>query len=257
MNKLKQLVNSWHVDLLVAMTEREIKARYKGAIFGFLWLLLNPVLQMLVIGVVFRYVTKVPIDNYFVFLFAGLLPWNFFSYGVTKNTPMIVNERYLIKKAYFPREILILSLIFANLFHFMITTIMFSFVLLLLGLLQVSLLLPLAILWLLLLTIGLSLFFATWNVRFRDVNFFVQALIPLWFYATPVVYMLNFIPGNLKLLFYLNPMTGIVELFRLSLLKETLTTPNGLWLSALTSVIIIILGMVSFSKESPYFDDWI
>ena len=117
MERLKNLKNIWHVDLLVAMTEKEIKARYKGAIFGFLWLLLNPVMQMLVIGVVFRYVTKTPIENYFVFLFAGLLPWNFFSYSTVKNTPMIVNERYLIKKAYFPREILIYALILANLFH--------------------------------------------------------------------------------------------------------------------------------------------
>jgi lipopolysaccharide transport system permease protein len=257
MERLKNLKNIWHVDLLVAMTEKEIKARYKGAIFGFLWLLLNPVMQMLVIGVVFRYVTKTPIENYFVFLFAGLLPWNFFSYSTVKNTPMIVNERYLIKKAYFPREILIYALILANLFHLVITVLIFGIVLLLFGLLKVSILLPVAILWLLLLTTGTSLFFATWNVQFRDINFFVQAIIPLWFYATPIVYLLSFVPDNLKLLFYINPMTGIVEMFRSSLLGVDVTMANGLWLSLFSSIVIIVLGLVSFLKKSPYFDDWI
>ena len=257
MKRLKRLKGDWNIDLLMAMTEKEIKARYKGTLFGFLWLLLNPVLQMIVIGAVFKYVTKTPINNYFVFLFAGLLPWNFFSYSTVKNTPIITNERYLIKKAYFPRGILIFSLIFANLFHFIITTIIFIFILLWFGLLQASFLLPLAILWLLLLTTGLSLFFAAWNVRFRDVNFIVQALIPLWFYATPVVYLLSFVPENLRLLFYANPMTGIIELFRSSLLGETVTMVTGLWLSVFTTIIIVILGVVSFTKESPYFDDWI
>ena len=133
----------------------------------------------------------------------------------------------------------------------------FGIVLLLFGLLKVSILLPVAILWLLLLTTGTSLFFATWNVQFRDINFFVQAIIPLWFYATPIVYLLSFVPDNLKLLFYINPMTGIVEMFRSSLLGVDVTMANGLWLSLFSSIVIIVLGLVSFLKKSPYFDDWI
>jgi len=84
------------LDFLIAMTEKEIKARYKHAVLGFLWVIINPLLQMLIIGFVFQFFIPVKVDNYFLFLFAGLLPWNFFSMSLSKTTPSIVYERSLI-----------------------------------------------------------------------------------------------------------------------------------------------------------------
>src|SRR3990167_5732195 len=99
-------------DLLIGMTEKELRARYKNTLFGFLWMFINPLLQMLVIGFIFRLFIKEPIENYFLYLLVGLLVWNFFSLSLTKTTPSIVNERSLIKKAKFPREVIPLSIIF-------------------------------------------------------------------------------------------------------------------------------------------------
>src|SRR3989344_8713982 len=104
-------------DLLFGMTEKELRARYKNTFFGFLWIVVNPLLQMLVIGFIFRLFIKEPIQNYYLYLFAGLLVWNFFSISLTKATPSIVNERSLIKKAKFPREVIPLSIILSNLVH--------------------------------------------------------------------------------------------------------------------------------------------
>jgi ABC-2 type transport system permease protein len=240
------------------MTRKELKARYKGAVFGFLWMFLNPLIQMAIIGFIFQFVTRIPIENYFLFLFAGLLPWNFFSYTITKTTSLIINERNLIKKAQFPRETIILALILANALNLIITLVLFIVILFGFGISTINLpILFLALLWLIGITTGFSLLASSWNVKFRDVNFFVQALTPLWFYATPILYGLDFIPEKFYLLLYLNPLTGIVELFKFSLLGINIASPPLLKFSILSSFIIIILGVISFSKQSKYFDDWV
>lgn len=251
------------------MTQKEIKARYKFAVLGFLWIVLNPLLQMIVMGFVFQFFVPVKVDNYFLFIFTGLLPWNFFSMTVTKNTPAIVFERSLIQKAKFPRESIILSIVLSNLFHFII-----ALALLMLALLsdkviegytishlvgygaRLLLVLP-AVVWLAVLTSGLSLLFSALNVKYRDVNFMVQAIMPLWFYATPIVYTLKLLPENIQFLFYLNPMTAIIEYFQFILLN---LPPVSLRLGVISfamSLLVVIGGWIYFRQESKFFDDWV
>lgn len=258
------------LDFLAAMTAKEIKARYKRAVLGFLWIVINPLSQMLVMGVVFQFFVPVKVDNYFLFLFAGLLPWNFFSQSLTKGTPSFFYERNLIKKARFPREAIVLSIILSNLFHFLIA----------LGLLLLALLVDkwwlesygllemlqygLRMLWLvpgigllLVFTVGLTLLSGSLNVRFRDVNFIVQLLVMLWFYATPVIYALNLLPVHLQPIFYLNPMTLIVELFHHALMGLPLTLPE-LWPVAVVMIwVIFYVGVLVFMRENKNFDDWL
>lgn len=247
------------VEFVWAMTEKEIKARYKMAIFGFLWIFLNPLLQMLVMGYIFQFFVPVKTVNYFEFLFPGLLAWNFFSYTVTKNTQMYINERSLVQKAKFPREAIVISVVLSNLFHFFMSLALFV---LWEALVVHELhwwrwwLLPAIIVWLTILTTGLSLLFSSLNVKWRDVNFGVQALMPLWFYATPVVYPLQALPEWLSQLIYLNPMTAVLEMIRWT----TLGLPIN-WLSVCWSLLVTLamfgIGVYVFKRESPYFDDWI
>lgn len=257
-------------EFLWAMTLKEIKARYKHAVLGFLWVVLNPLLQMLIIGFVFQFFIPVKVDNYFLFLFAGLLPWNFFSYTVTKNTPMIVFERALIQKAKFPRETIMLSIVLSNLFHFGVSQGLlialligdklvlerYSFIQLANYIFRLSITVPVT-LWLTILTSSLSILFASWNVKYRDVNFAVQALMPLWFYATPIIYTLNLLPTNLQLLAYLNPMTSVIQLYHFALLNVDLPSLLALGLSLGMTIVFVILGWFVFKKESPFFDDWV
>jgi lipopolysaccharide transport system permease protein len=258
-----------YLDFLFTMTEKEIKARYKFALLGFLWVFLNPLLQMLVMGFIFQFFVPVKVDNYFLFLFVGLLPWNFFSLTVSKNAPAIVNERALIQKAKFPREVIILSIVLSNLFHFLI-----AFSLLLVALIadkflqgyspielfyyigRVLLSLPLCI-WLACVTSGFSLLFSALNVRFRDINFIVQAFMSLWFYATPIVYTLGLLPLRFQFLFLFNPLTGIVQLFQYILLNQPTVPLTYLIVNLLFGAFVVLIGWKVFHKESPFFDDWV
>lgn len=246
-------------EFVWAMTEKEIKARYKMAFFGFLWIFLNPLLQMLVMGFIFQFFIPLKTTNYFEFLFPGLLVWNFFSYTVTKNTPMYINERALIQKAKFPREAIVISVVMSNLFHFFISLVVFV---LWEALVVHELhwwrwwLIPGIMVWLAILTTGLSLLFSSLNVKWRDINFGVQAIMPLWFYATPVVYSLDLLPAWLSRWLYLNPMTAIMEMLRWTTLGLSINWPAVGW-SLMVTLVIFGLGVYVFKKESPFFDDWV
>lgn len=247
-------------DFVFEMTTKEIKARYKRVILGFLWAILNPILQMIVIGFLFQFLFPNKIENYFYFLFSGLLPWNFFSQTIIKSTPIIFNERYLIQKAKFPKEALVLSIVFSNLFHFVISILLFLVISVFFNFISIInfLLLLFAIIWLVIFTIGMSLLLSTLFVKFRDIKFIVQAVIPLWFYATPVMYMRKMLPDWVSDMLLLNPMTALVEFFQ-SLFRihyseiEYAPFIPGI----IISICITFLGIYLFKKNNQYFDDWL
>lgn len=246
-------------DLLFAMTEKELRARYKHTVFGFFWLVANPLLQMLVIGFVFTFLLAQPVKNYYFFLFNGLLVWNFFSLSLSKTTPSIVYERSLIKKARFPHAVIPLSIILSNFIHFFLAFILYLVPVLFLGTLTIFSV-PLVLLSFVLLiafTVGLSLLTASLNVRFRDVNFFVTALLIVWFYATPVMYALTMIPRHLLWLWRFNPLTSILQLLQQAILGLPGPGPAMLLSNIGVIVVITILGVKVFERESKYFDDWL
>src|SRR3989304_8716691 len=207
-------------ELLWGMTEKELRARYKYTIFGFLWLVANPILQMLIIGFIFTFFMKEPVEHYYYHLFVGLLVWNFFALSLTKATPSIVFERALIKKAYFPRAVIPLSIILSNFIHFALAFLIFLIPVLFLGTVSFAGIpyLLIAFCLLSLFTVGMSLLTCALNVRFRDVNFFVPAVLMVWFYATPIVYSLSQMPRDLLWLWRFNPMTSVLQLFQHALL---------------------------------------
>lgn len=246
-------------DLLFAMTEKELRARYKHTVFGFFWLVANPLLQMIVIGFVFTFLLAQPVKNYYFFLFNGLLVWNFFSLSLAKTTPSIVYERSLIKKARFPHAVIPLSIILGNFIHFSLAFILYLVPVLFLGTLSLvsAPLVLFSFLLLLIFTVGLSLLTASLNVRFRDVNFFVSALLIIWFYATPVMYSLTMIPQHLLWLWRFNPLTSILQLLQQAILGLPGPGPGMLISNIGVIVITTILGVMVFKRESKYFDDWL
>lgn len=246
-------------DLLIGMTEKELIARYKHTVFGFLWVVVNPLLQMLIIGFVFRLFIKEPIEHYFLYLFTGLLVWNFFALSLTKATPSIVYERALIKKSKFPHAVIPLSIVLSNAVNLLIALVLLMIFSTKLGLFSVNHVVHLltAITLLVLFTGGLSLLTSALNVRFRDVNFFVQALLIVWFYATPIVYSIFVIPYDLMWWWRINPMTGVVQLFQYVFADAP---PPGVGMITINSVLIFAvtaIGITTFEKESKNFDDWV
>lgn len=246
-------------ELLMEMTKRELTARYKNTFFGFLWVVINPLMQMYVIGFVFKFFIKDPIANYYYYLLVGLLIWNFFSLSLGKATASIVNERSLIKKANFPRETIPISIILSNFVHLLIAFGILLVPLIINGILSINNFprLLAGITLLLAFTTGLSLLTSALNVKYRDVSFFVQAILIVWFYATPVVYSISVIPYELMWIWRLNPMTSIIQLFQNALMSAPAPGIGMLASNISVTLIVIFFGVTMFKKESKNFDDWL
>ncbi|MFZ2025585.1 MAG: ABC transporter permease [Microgenomates group bacterium] len=249
----------YFITLLFTLTDKELRVRYKHTVFGFLWMVINPVLQMIVIGFIFQFIFKQQIQNQYYYLFTGLLAWGFFNISLSKTTQCIVNERSLVKKAAFPREVIPMSIILADFFNFLLALFILGIIATIGGFEVVERLPSLffALMLLLVFTTGLSLLTSALHVKYRDVAFFVQALLTVWFYATPIVYTLSVIPERLLFLWNLNPMTSIVLLLQHSFLN--LSFPNSQILQINIALILLIatLGVLVFRRESKNFDDWI
>jgi len=246
-----------HIDLLIAMTMKEFKGRYKRAFFGFLWILINPILQMLVIGVVFSFFVK--IQNYFLFLFVGLLPWQFFSISVTNSTTSLVNQRTLLFKTKFPVATIPLSIVLSNFLHLLISFTLFLPIYFYMGKLhffQVFLVL-LGYLGLLVITSLVSLIASALYVKYRDVSFFVQTLLSLLFYATPILYGLNFINKSYLIYYSLNPLAMLFESFRKNLLGDGQVIGWAVLIGLIEMSILAVVTKILWDREKKYFTDWL
>jgi len=244
--------------ILQALVKREIKARYKKTLMGFLWMFLTPLFQMMVIGLVFSYFIKIP--NYFIFLFPGLLAWQFFANSLGKATSCFVFERNLLRKARFSRWILPSAIVLADFFHMLISWGIFIGVVKLFKLVayEMSLIkIGLGLIWLLGLTLGISWLTASLQVKYRDVKFMLKALLQLWFYATPILYSLSLIPGRLKQLFYLNPLSSIFGLLHQSAIGEGVIEIKMLIINLVVGVVIVAIGVWAYRKTNKNFIDWL
>lgn len=258
-----------HGDLLFWLATKEIKVRYKLSILGFLWALLVPLLLSLILWLVFTYVMPIPTGRspFFLFLITGMFPWNFFAQSVSSATMSVLEAGSLIKKATFPRAIIPLSIVAANLFNFLLT------LLVVLGIILVSSvaltrwiwLLPLAIGLHLLLTTGVALLVAGLQVRYRDVKYLTEVGLMLWFYFTPVFYPLELVAHAktvFQSLYLLNPMVYMVELYRIALLGASsgatwISPPFSVGMATASSLAIFLAGVAIFRRHEPTFADWV
>lgn len=247
------------LQLLISMTEKELVVRYKNTLLGFLWVIINPLIQMLVIGFVFRFFIKEPIEHYYSYLFSGLLIWNFFSLSLSKATPSIVYERSLIKKATFPHAVIPLSIVLANFVNLLVSLALFLPVVIIENAFTLKHLpaFMLGLLLLLIFTCGLTMFTSALNVRFRDVSFFVQAMLSVWFYATPIVYSIYVIPYDFMWLWRINPMTSIIQFFQHSLVNFPAPGIGMFTINTLIIIAVCIIGVIFFQMQSKFFDDWL
>jgi len=250
------------LELLFVFTQKEIKARYKNAVLGFLWMFLNPIIQMVVMGFVFSLIFRFGIKDYYLFLFAGLLPWNFFALSINKATPSIVYERNLIQKSSFPREVIPLSIVLSNFFHLLVSLFLLLILLAATGKWQVFtplnlLLLIASLFFLLIFTAAVSLITSCLNVFWRDIAFFTQALILIWFYATPVLYPLSFIPRKFQAIFYLNPLSGIFTSLQKIVVNQGSFSYPVLISQFLLIICVFIISIILFKNRARHFSDWL
>ena len=248
-------------QLLFSLVLKDLKTKYRKATGGFSWLLVAPLVQAGIFIFIFRFIFKIKIENYTLFLLSGLFPWSFLKSSLDGAANSILVNANLVRKTYFPREILPISNIFTNIINFLFTLI----ILFIFSLFYRISLFP-VILWLLLiifiqiiLIIGISLFLTGLNTTYRETQFIMDIILLLWFYATPIVYSLemarNTLPASLFLIYKLNPMTGIICAYQDIFLYGAIPNMVLLLESFLVAVMFFILGFLSFHHYEEIFVD--
>lgn len=237
-------------EMLFSMVKRDLRTRYKGSFLGFLWTFINPLLQLFVYYVLFSTIMRINVDNYAMFLFVTLLPWIYFSTTILQSTNVIISNSNLIKKIYFPRAILPLSVTIAGLVN-MLFGFGVVFLALIMFKIQVGIsiiMLPLIILNEFVFVLGLSFLFSALNVYFRDLEHILGIVTMAWFYLTPIIYPINMVPAKYAKLFFINPMTPIILPFRDVLFYGLWPNVKIILLSLLSSIFILIFAFAVFDK---------
>lgn len=238
------------------LVKRDLRGRYKGSFLGFLWNFILPLMQILVYIMVFSMIFRQNIDHYYVYLIVGMVPWIMFSESVTSGSGSVVENSHLITKIYFPRSVIPVSIVLSKMANFLISMV-FVFIVLAWdhGFDAISLCqLPLAIACLLAFSVGLALALAALNVYMRDVQYLITVLLMMWIWMTPIMYVQDFIDEEfVQTILNLNPLTYIINLFQDSLYWKSITGVDGILISVVESVVMLVVGIVIYERLSPDF----
>lgn len=265
MSKVSELVAGR--ELLVNLTLRELRSKYKRSVLGWAWSLANPLASMLIFTIVFAVFLKVEppvgnpsgLHNFALFLLCGLLPWNFFANSVSGSIGVIIGNASLVKKVYFPRSLLVFASVGSATVSFLIELAVLGVALLIAG----SFVLPWVPVLLVLLAImvvfvsGVSLIFSAANVYLRDVQHLVGVALQVWFYATPVVYPISLVPEHLELagwsvpvrfLYGFNPLVRFVEAIRDTIYDRRFPAFGDFSYLLAVSAFVFVAGLAVFSR---------
>lgn len=254
---LKEIWN--YRELLYFFSWRDLKVRYKQTIVGVLWSILQPFITMVVFSFFFGTLAKVPSDNvpYPIFVYTGLLFWQFFSDSVSETSMSLTANKTIITKVYFPRVLLPISSIVTKFVDFAIAACILIGLMFYYGYtpnLTGLLILPLLLLLTLIAATGLGLFLAAVNVKYRDVRYALPFFIQLLLFVTPVIYPAS-IAGAYSKILALNPMMGVIQSARAALLQTTPLNWTLIVVSLITGIFLIVFGIAYFKKTERYFAD--
>jgi lipopolysaccharide transport system permease protein len=255
------LIQVWQYrDLLLTLASRDVKLRYRQTALGVVWVILQPLVAAGIFSFVFGTVAKMPSPGktpYIVFSYAGLLGWNIFSSTLSKVSGCLVGNANLISKVFFPRLVLPLSNIVSTLIDFVVALGMMGAMLIFWRINPgwSVLMLPVWVLLMLMFSTGIGLFAAALMVTYRDVQYILPVVTGFLMYASPVAYAVAAVPAKYQTIYSLNPLSGLLEAFRWSLLAHTDLPPGPLLYSIITSVIVFVLGAFAFKKMERKFAD--
>lgn len=249
-------------ELVYFLTWRDLKVRYKQSVLGILWAIIKPFMTMIVFTIFFGNLAKLPSDGvpYPIWSYTGLLPWEFFAAALSVSARSMLTSGSMVSKIYFPRIIVPLSSVFANLVDFLI-----AFVILIGMMLFYHITPTINMIWLpafLLLAVitalGVGLWFSALLVMYRDVNYMLPFITQLWMFISPVVYASSTIPEKWRVLYSLNPMAGVVEGFRWAMLgTQQSISPLMIAISSGIAILLFVSGLFFFRRMERVFADMI
>ena len=248
-------------ELILFMTWRDLKVRYKQTLLGASWAVLQPFLTMVVFSIFFGNLAKVPSDGvpYPIFSYTALIPWTLFSKALHDGSHSLVSNRHMITKIYFPRMILPLASVLAGVVDFLIAFIVLIAMMVFFRMAPTSNIwtLPLFLILALITATGVGLWLSALNVLYRDINYVLPFLTQFWMFLTPIAYPSSMVPLNFQLLYALNPMTGVVEGFRWALLGSGQAPGMQTLISGLVAIVLLITGLVFFRRTERQFADMV
>jgi lipopolysaccharide transport system permease protein len=245
-------------ELLYFLVWRDVKVRYKQTVLGAAWAIIQPVFSMIIFSIFFGGLAKIPSDNvpYPIFSYTALLPWQYFANSLSQSANSVVSSANLIRKIYFPRLVVPIASTLAGIVDFAIAFVVLSGLMVFYRIVPTMgvLFLPLLLLMAFATALGVGLWLAALNAKYRDVRYIVPFATQFWMFATPIVYPSSLIPEQWRLLYGLNPMAGVIEGFRWALLGTAFPGPMII-VSAGISALLLTSGMVYFRNMERSFAD--
>jgi len=246
-------------DLFTFLVIRDIKVKYKQTVLGGLWAVIQPFFLMVVFTLFFGKLAKIPSDGipYPIFNFTAMIAWTYFSGAINTSSNSVVGSGSLISKVYFPRIIIPLTSVIAGLLDFSLAFIVLIGMMLYYNIYPslLVLALPGLIILMMLIASGVGMLLAALNAKYRDIRYTIPFLVQFWMFATPIVYPASMIPEKYRMIYALNPMTGVIEGFRSVLLGRTAFPIEMVLMSAVISLGVFILGLTYFKQVERYFAD--
>lgn len=249
MKHLKELYD--YREMIFSLVKKDLRGRYKGSVLGFLWTFINPLLQLMVFTLVFSVIMKAGYDQYYLFLFVALVPWMFFASSVQDGSTAIIREKDMVKKIYFPREVMPISTVTSGFVNMLLTFIVIFIVLILSGkgINPVAVLcLPFVMIVEYILCLGIAMIVAALTVYFRDLQYILGIFTMALQYMTPVMYGSEMVPDWAMPIFQANPMTPIIEMYRQILYYKTVPEMASLLYVLVLGIAFIALGFFCFNK---------
>lgn len=247
-------------ELFLILVWRDIKVRYKQTILGILWVVFQPLATMVIFTFFFGRLAKIPTGElpYELFVYIGLVFWTFFSNSLTQSSNSLVENTHILKKIYFPREILPISAVFTNLVDFFINFLILLGLSLFFGFTPSPLIFiygPFLLLISMITSMGLGLLLASFNIKFRDVRYILPFFIQMMLFLTPVIYPISSVRDSLRPIVALNPMSAVIENTRLLIEGKNYIDINMLTISTFSAILIFLIGLLYFRSTERYFAD--
>ena len=229
-------------QMIFSLVKKDLRGRYKGSVLGFLWTFINPLMQLVVYTFVFTYIMKAGIDKYYLYLFVALIPWIFFSSAITGGSSSIVAQKDLIKKIYFPREVIPISYV-TSCFVNMLLCFLIIFPVMVISGISLN---PLALLCLP--VIMIVEYFLALGMAMLSSAVILGIITMVWMYMTPIFYSIDMIPEKLRFVYHINPMSSVISCYRDVLYYAQVPDLTSLLEAVVLGALFLVLGMLAFGK---------
>lgn len=254
MSTLKELYA--YREMIFSLVRRDLKGRYKGSALGFLWTFINPLLQLGVYTMVFSVIMRNGIEDYYLFLFVALIPWIFFSTSLSGGSSCIWAQQDMVKKIYFPREVLPISFVTSQFVNMLLSFLVVLAVLLVSGKglnPEALMYLPIIMLVEYIMALSVTMFSSAITVYLRDVEYILGIISMAWQFLTPVMYSIDLVPEEIVPIFNLNPMTPVIIAYRDILYYGQVPKLQTLLHAIVFGIVVLVIGSTVFSRLKRHF----